>query len=128
VHTVNLKISIRSPSLAGYEVITTSSQRNFDCVKKLGISQVFDYNSKSVVKDVIEALMGKTIAGALAIRSGQLMPVSALSTRATRSTGVYVDFCPRALAGRSICGPRRSRVLSERISTELYTQLGGNGG
>jgi NADPH:quinone reductase-like Zn-dependent oxidoreductase len=51
---------------AGYEVITTSSQRNFDYVKKLGASQVFDYNSK----DVIEALKGKTIAGALAIGSG----------------------------------------------------------
>ncbi len=32
---------------AGYEVITTSSPRNFDYVKKLGASQVFDYNSKT---------------------------------------------------------------------------------
>lgn len=55
---------------AGYEVITTSSQRNFDYVKKLSASQVFDYNSKTVVKDVIEAFKGKTIAGALAIGSG----------------------------------------------------------
>ena len=55
---------------AGYEVITTSSPRNFDYVKKLGASQVFDYNSKTVVEDVIEALRGKTIAGALAIGTG----------------------------------------------------------
>ncbi|WP_055076436.1 zinc-binding alcohol dehydrogenase family protein [Pseudanabaena sp. 'Roaring Creek'] len=55
---------------AGYEVITTSSPRNFDYVKKLGASQVFDYNSKTVVKDVIQAFKGKTIAGALAIGSG----------------------------------------------------------
>jgi NADPH:quinone reductase-like Zn-dependent oxidoreductase len=52
------------------EVITTSSPRNFDYVRKLGASQAFDYNSKSVVEDVIEALKGKTIAGALAVGSG----------------------------------------------------------
>ena len=55
---------------AGYEVITTSSPRNFDYVKKLGASQAFDYNSETVVEDVIEAFKGKTIAGALAIGSG----------------------------------------------------------
>ena len=55
---------------AGYEVITTAGPRNFDYVKKLGASQVFDYNSKTVVKDVIAAFSGKTIAGALAIGRG----------------------------------------------------------
>ena len=55
---------------AGYEVITTASPRNFDYVKRLGASQVFDYGSKTVVKDVIKAFKGKTIAGALAIGAG----------------------------------------------------------
>ena len=55
---------------AGYEVITTASPRNFDYVKKLGASQVFDYNSKTVIKDVINAFKGKTIAGAIAIGKG----------------------------------------------------------
>ena len=55
---------------AGYEVVTTSSPRNFDHVKKLGARRVFDYNSKTVVRDVIEALEGKTIAGALAVGKG----------------------------------------------------------
>ena len=55
---------------AGYEVITTASPRNFDYVKGLGASQVFDYNSKTVVKDVIAAFNGKTSAGALAIGRG----------------------------------------------------------
>ena len=55
---------------AGYEVITTSSPRNFDYVKKLGASQVFDYNSKTVVSDITKAFKGKTIAGALAIGKG----------------------------------------------------------
>ncbi len=55
---------------AGYEVITTCSPRNFEYVKKLGASQVFDYHSKTVVKDIIGAYKGKTIAGALAIGAG----------------------------------------------------------
>ncbi len=55
---------------AGYEVVTTASPRNFNYVKKLGASQVFDYNSKTVIKDVISALNGKTLAGALAIGQG----------------------------------------------------------
>lgn len=59
---------------AGYEVITTASPRNFDYVKQLGASQVFDYHSPTVVEDVIAALKGKTIAGALAIGSGSAEP------------------------------------------------------
>ena len=59
---------------AGYEVITTCSPRNFAYVKKLGASQPFDYHSKTVVKDIIEALKGKTIAGAIAIGIGSAEP------------------------------------------------------
>jgi len=55
---------------AGYQVITTSSPRNFDYVKKLGASHVFDYNSQTVVADITKAFEGKTIAGALAIGKG----------------------------------------------------------
>ncbi|WP_375437326.1 zinc-binding alcohol dehydrogenase family protein, partial [uncultured Hymenobacter sp.] len=52
---------------AGYEVIATASPRNFAYVQQLGASQVFDYNSPTVVQDVIKAFQGKTSAGALAI-------------------------------------------------------------
>ena len=55
---------------AGYEVFTTASPRNFDYCKKLGASRVFDYNDANVVPDLIGALSGKTIAGALAIGTG----------------------------------------------------------
>jgi len=52
---------------AGYDVIATASPKNFDYVKKLGASQAFDYNDANVVRDVIAACKGKTIAGAIAI-------------------------------------------------------------
>ena len=55
---------------AGYEVITTASPKNFDYVKKLGASRAFDYNSTTVVKNVIAAFKSKTLAGALSIGAG----------------------------------------------------------
>ncbi|OKL60417.1 hypothetical protein UA08_03979 [Talaromyces atroroseus] len=59
--------AIQLAAAAGYEVFTTSSPRNFDYVKKLGASHVFDYNSKAIVKDLIAALADRTVAGAYAI-------------------------------------------------------------
>ncbi len=52
---------------AGYAVITTASPKNFDYVRGLGASGAFDYNSPTVVKDIVAACKGKTLAGALAI-------------------------------------------------------------
>jgi NADPH:quinone reductase-like Zn-dependent oxidoreductase len=55
---------------AGYDVIATASPHNFDYVRRLGASKVFDYRSKSVVADVVTALRGRPVAGALAIGTG----------------------------------------------------------
>ncbi|KAK9772984.1 putative Enoyl reductase (ER) domain-containing protein [Seiridium cardinale] len=58
--------AIQLAKAAGYEVITTASPANFDYVKKLGASQVFDYNSTSIKEDLVKAFQGKTAAGAVA--------------------------------------------------------------
>ncbi len=50
---------------AGYEVFTTASPKNFATLRALGVSQVFDYKSESVVADLTAALKGKDFAGAL---------------------------------------------------------------
>ncbi|KAI4144858.1 MAG: hypothetical protein LQ340_006512 [Diploschistes diacapsis] len=55
---------------AGYDVFATCSPRNFDLIRRLGASRVFDYNSKAVVKDIIEAFKGLECVGALAIGLG----------------------------------------------------------
>jgi hypothetical protein len=55
---------------AGYDVITTASPRNFAYVKRLGAREAFDYRSKTVVSDIVSALRGREIAGALAIGAG----------------------------------------------------------
>ena len=48
---------------AGYEVFTTASPKNFDYVKKLGASQVFDYKDETVVNQLVDALKGKSMPG-----------------------------------------------------------------
>lgn len=59
---------------AGYEVVSTASPRNFDYLRGLGASRVFDYNSNTVVRDIVAVLKGKALAGALAIGAGSTAP------------------------------------------------------
>ncbi|KAH6654788.1 chaperonin 10-like protein [Truncatella angustata] len=58
--------AIQLAKAAGYEVITTASPANFEYVKKLGASHVFDYNSSTVKDDLVAAVKGKTVAGTIA--------------------------------------------------------------
>lgn len=55
---------------AGYDVVTTASPRNFAYVKRLGAREAFDYRSKTVITDIVGALRGREVAGALAIGAG----------------------------------------------------------
>jgi NADPH:quinone reductase-like Zn-dependent oxidoreductase len=55
---------------AGYDVVTTASPRNFDYVRRLGARTAFDYRSKTVIPDIVAALRGREIVGALAIGAG----------------------------------------------------------
>jgi NADPH:quinone reductase-like Zn-dependent oxidoreductase len=55
---------------SGYEVITTCSPRNFALVKGYGASEAFDYNSRTVDKDIVAYLSKKECVGALAIGNG----------------------------------------------------------
>ncbi|KAH8695605.1 zinc-binding oxidoreductase CipB [Talaromyces proteolyticus] len=48
---------------AGYEVIATASKHNFENVRNLGATAVFDYHEKTVVDDLVSVLKGKVIKG-----------------------------------------------------------------
>ncbi|KAL4960132.1 zinc-binding alcohol dehydrogenase family protein [Aspergillus stella-maris] len=50
---------------AGYDVIATSSPKNFSYVRSLGASQVFNYNSPTVIEDLVTALEDRTLAGGI---------------------------------------------------------------
>ncbi|KAJ9426104.1 chaperonin 10-like protein [Fusarium oxysporum] len=57
---------------AGYDVIATASPKNWDTVRSLGASAVFDYRSSSVIDDVVAGLKDTRCAGAVAIGQGSL--------------------------------------------------------
>ena len=60
---------------AGCEVITTCSPHNFEYCKSLGAAQCFDYNSPTVREDIVNALSGKSFAGAVATGQGSVDPI-----------------------------------------------------
>ena len=61
--------AIQAAVLAGNEVITTASPKNFDYVKALGAAEVFGYNSPTIKDELLTAFKGKICAGAVAIAS-----------------------------------------------------------
>ncbi|KAL7786007.1 GroES-like protein [Trichoderma afarasin] len=52
---------------AGYGVVSTASPKNFDYVKALGATHVFDYKSDTVVDDISAAVKGLHLAGGYSI-------------------------------------------------------------
>jgi NADPH:quinone reductase-like Zn-dependent oxidoreductase len=64
--------AIQLARAAGYEVITTTSPKNFTFAKALGASQVYDYNDPETPKKIIAFLKGRHCAGAMAIGDGSL--------------------------------------------------------
>jgi len=93
---------------AGYDVVTTCSPRNFGYVRKLGASRAFDYHSSTVVEDIVDALEGKTIAGALAIGGGSGAPC--------------VDIV-RACQGRKFVSMASAPVSFEELAQHPGTRL-----
>lgn len=72
---------------AGYEVITTASPKNFDMVKSLGASHVFDYRSATVRNDIIAVLKDTKCAGAIAIGQSSEAPCIDIIAAVPSSTG-----------------------------------------
>ncbi|KAM0199696.1 hypothetical protein ACHAQI_011968 [Fusarium lateritium] len=55
---------------AGYDVVATASPKNWDAIRGLGASAVYDYRSSSAVSDVASAFKDRKCAGAVAIGHG----------------------------------------------------------
>lgn len=62
--------AIQLASAAGYDVVATASPKNFDYVRRLGATKVFDYNDPNVVNAIVQYLDNREVAGALAIAAG----------------------------------------------------------
>ncbi|KAI0707802.1 GroES-like protein [Earliella scabrosa] len=72
---------IQLAALSGYKVVTTASPRNFDFVKSLGASEVFDYKDPDVVAK-IKAATGDSITkavDAISLKESQRITAEALA-------------------------------------------------
>ena len=117
---------------AGYDVVTTASPGNFAYVKSLGARQAFDYNSPTVVADIVAALKGRTIAGALAIGTGSaeycVRIVHACDgTQFVSCASPPVSFNHAASGGSRLkwLVPLMGRMVSANLSTMLKCRAWG---
>ena len=118
--------AIQLAAAAGYEVITTASPHNFEYVKSLGAAQVFNYNSPSVVSDIIAAFEHRTLAGAIAI--GTTSAPSCVRIAGACKGSKFVSIAtPPVSFGRLADGTRGQlelpRVVLRLIAANLALQL-----
>ncbi|KAH8801803.1 zinc-binding oxidoreductase CipB [Xylogone sp. PMI_703] len=88
---------------AGYEVITTASPHNFDYVKRLGASEVFSYNSPTVRDDLLNALRGKIVAGALDCIGGI-------------ASEICIDIIHKSSGNKFVATTKRSSIVPDGVT------------
>ncbi|KAG8170240.1 hypothetical protein KVR01_000985 [Diaporthe batatas] len=87
---------------ARYDVLSTSSPKNFDFVKSLGAAQVFDYDSKTLAGDLLVALEGRSLAGAYAIGDGAVEVCTLVMTRHKDTTQKFVTMAGGSPLGEKL--------------------------
>ncbi|KAK2616271.1 hypothetical protein QQS21_000705 [Conoideocrella luteorostrata] len=72
--------AVQPAASAGYRVLSTSSPKSFSYIKGLGLgaAHVFDYDSKTLVKDLLGALKGFELVGAYTIVHGAVRACTAV--------------------------------------------------
>ena len=102
---------------AGYEVITTASPRNFDYVRSLGASMVFDYNSPAVVPDIVTAFASRTLAGAIAF--GTTSAASCVRIARSCQGRRFVSMATPAVSFDVLAAGNRGRFAFPRLLARL---------
>lgn len=111
--------AIQLAAAAGYEVITTASPHNFEYVTSLGAAQVFDYNSPSVVPDVIAAFKGRTLAGAIAF--GTTSAASCVRIVGSCTGNRFVSMAGPSVSFAGLAGADRGRFAFPRLILRLIS-------
>ena len=124
--------AIQLARAAGYEVITTASPRNFDYVKRLGAAEAFDYRSDSVVDDIVAALKGKKLAGAVAFGTTSAEACIKIASKADGKRFVALATPPVSFEGLAKPEKRgketRSlmrRMVSSNVGLQVQARRGG---
>jgi NADPH:quinone reductase-like Zn-dependent oxidoreductase len=96
---------------SGVEVFTTASGTNFEYVRKLGASKVFDYHDTDVEDQIVDALKGKTLAGVYHA-VGADGAVQACARIADRSKGKAIVVTVRGVPDDGIPSSVRVKAIS----------------
>jgi NADPH:quinone reductase-like Zn-dependent oxidoreductase len=114
---------------AGYHVITTCSPKNFEFVKSLGAEYAFDYNSPTVVSDIVETLKGKKSAGAYAIGFVAAKPVIEIMSQITEgskyvaASNMPPSDLPEGVTSKMVFGSAlKNSPLGAHIFNEFVTK------
>ncbi|KAH7311922.1 zinc-binding oxidoreductase CipB [Rhexocercosporidium sp. MPI-PUGE-AT-0058] len=107
---------------AGYEVIATASTKNFEYVKNLGASQVFDYSSSSVIPDLVDAFKGKTSVGLYdAVGGAAWVPAIEFAQKTgTRMVATVTPGFPEAPEGVEIKKVFAPSIMSNHVGKAVF--------
>ena len=119
---------------AGYEVIATASAKNFEYVKTLGASEVFDYKSESIIDELVKAFANRTLAGVLDCIGSQAAKDSVEVVRRTAgkcavaSTKGGVDEMPEGVTlARIFATTLRDNGVGKAMYTDYLPQALASG-
>ncbi|OJJ45054.1 hypothetical protein ASPZODRAFT_168145 [Penicilliopsis zonata CBS 506.65] len=113
---------------AGYEVVSTSSPKNFAYVKGLGASHVFDYNSPTLVADLVRVLDGRELVGAYTVGANADQVCAAVMKERLAKTPQLPTRKFIALAGGARRGPEafRGTLAPYRMMGGMVSMMGRN--
>lgn len=117
---------------AGYDVIATASPRNHAWIRQLGAAAVYDYRSPTIVRDLVDAMGGRDLAGAVAIGAGSARPCVAVAGAcsghkavAMVSPPVSFDKAPLGSGRTPYLLRTMPRVIAGMLATMLRARLLG---
>jgi len=113
--------AIQLAAAAGYRVVTTASPRNFEYVKALGASEVFDYHSPSVVPDIVAALKGHTLAGAIAF--GTTSAAACVRIVGAGEGTKFVSIASPPVSFEGLADGDRGRFVAPKLLLKLVTSV-----
>ncbi|KAJ5382597.1 Polyketide synthase enoylreductase [Penicillium concentricum] len=106
---------------AGYEVVSTASPKNFDYVKNLGASHVFDYKSETVIDDISAAVKGLPLVGGYSIGDGSIDLLAAvLAKHEGPSTNKFILLGPDAAGPDSVTSKIYKNYLPEALANGQF--------
>lgn len=99
---------------AGADVVTTASPGNFEYVKRLGARQCFDYHDDDIEDKIVEALKGRTVAGAYHAVGGD-GAVQSCAKIVDRAKGKAIVVTVRGVPGDGIPSSVRTKMSESRL-------------